>query len=73
MFSNTFAGIAPSSVPAFIGAEVLGGALAFVVVKVLYPGLTPAEAADAVVPHHLLDGAGAPQQSRSEQPSPPPR
>jgi arsenate reductase len=26
MFSNTFAGIAPSSTPAFIGAQILGGA-----------------------------------------------
>jgi arsenate reductase len=52
MFSNTFAGIAPSSVPVFVGAEALGGVLAFVVVKVLYPGVTPAEAADVVVAHH---------------------
>lgn len=55
MFSNTFAGIAPSSVPAFIGAEVVGGALAFGVVKALYPGVTSAEAADVVVPHHLSE------------------
>ena len=52
MFSNSFAGIAPSSVPSFVVAEALGGALAFVVVKVLYPGVTPAEAADVVVAHH---------------------
>jgi glycerol uptake facilitator-like aquaporin len=51
MFSDTFAGIAPSSVPAFVGAEVLGGVLAFGVVKVLYPGVTSAEAADVIVPH----------------------
>ena len=38
MLSNSFAGIAPSSVPSFVVAEALGGALAFVVVKVLYPG-----------------------------------
>ena len=62
MFSNTFAGIAPSSVPAFIGAEVVGGALAFVVIKVLYPGVTPAEAADVIVPHHLLDGGAERRQ-----------
>jgi glycerol uptake facilitator-like aquaporin len=52
MLSNSFAGIAPSSVPSFLAAEALGGALAFVVVKVLYPGVTPAEAADVVVAHH---------------------
>ena len=32
MFSDTFAGIAPSSVPSFIGAQILGGALAVVVI-----------------------------------------
>ena len=37
MFSNTFAGIAPSSVLAFIGAQIVGGALAVGVIKVLYP------------------------------------
>jgi glycerol uptake facilitator-like aquaporin len=37
MFSATFAGIAPASVPAFIGAQVIGGGLAIVVVRALYP------------------------------------
>ena len=53
MLSNTFAGIAPSSVPLFVVAEAMGGALAFGVIKILYPGVTPSEAADVVVPHHL--------------------
>ena len=57
MFSDTFAGIAPSSVPSFVAAQVVGGLLAIVVVKVLYPDITPSEAADAVFPHHL-DGPG---------------
>jgi glycerol uptake facilitator-like aquaporin len=52
MFSATFAGIAPSSVPAFIAAQIIGGALAVVLIKALYPDLTPAEAADIIVPHH---------------------
>jgi arsenate reductase len=52
IFSNTFAGIAPSSAPSFIVAQVLGGFLAFVVIKVLYPGVTPSEAADIIFPHH---------------------
>jgi arsenate reductase len=52
MFSDTFAGIAPSSVPSFIAAEIIGGALAVVVIKALYPRLSPAEAADIIVPHH---------------------
>ncbi len=52
MFSATFAGIAPSSAPAFIGAQVIGGALAVAVIKALYPGVTPAQAADIILPHH---------------------
>lgn len=51
MFSNTFAGIAPSSVPAFVGAEALGGALAFGLIHLLYPGVTKADAGRVVVPH----------------------
>jgi glycerol uptake facilitator-like aquaporin len=41
MFSNTFAGIAPSSAPSFIVAQILGGVAAFALVRVLYP--KPAE------------------------------
>src|SRR6266536_2788989 len=51
MFSDTFAGIAPSSVPGFIAAQIIGGALALVVIKALYPAITPAQAADIIVPH----------------------
>jgi glycerol uptake facilitator-like aquaporin len=51
MFSNTFAGIAPSSVPWFIGAQVIGGVLAVGGVRLLYPGVTAAQAAEVVVPH----------------------
>jgi arsenate reductase len=58
MFSATFAGIAPSSVPGFVAAEVIGGALAVGVIKVLYPDITPAEAADVIVPRHQ-DQAGS--------------
>src|SRR6266702_6180069 len=51
MFSDTFAGIAPSSVPSFIAAQIVGGALAVGLIKVLYPGVTPAEAERIVIPH----------------------
>jgi glycerol uptake facilitator-like aquaporin len=70
MFSATFAGIAPASVPGFLAAQVIGGALAVAVIWALYPGVTAAEAADIVVPHHpghaaqlpgqAADGAGVP-------------
>ena len=51
MFSDTFAGIAPDSVLSFIGAQIIGGALAIAVVKTLYPAITPADAASIIVPH----------------------
>jgi glycerol uptake facilitator-like aquaporin len=51
MFSDTFAGIAPSSVPSFISAQIVGGVVAFGLIKGLYPGLTSTQAADAVQPH----------------------
>ncbi|MGI8527980.1 MAG: aquaporin [Geodermatophilaceae bacterium] len=37
MFSDTFAGIAPSSVAMFVGMQLVGGALAYGLVRVLYP------------------------------------
>jgi hypothetical protein len=37
MFSDTFAGIAPASVPAFVAAQLVGGALAYLLVRVLLP------------------------------------
>jgi glycerol uptake facilitator-like aquaporin len=52
MFSNTFAGIAPASVPGFIVAQLVGGACAILAIRALYPDITPTEAADAVMPHH---------------------
>jgi len=51
VFSDTFAGIAPASVAPFILAQLAGGALALVLVRFLYPGLSAAEAGDVVVPH----------------------
>jgi glycerol uptake facilitator-like aquaporin len=59
MFSDTFAGIAPSSAAPFIAAQIIGGALAVVVIRALYPRLTPADAAQIIVPH-LQDEAGQP-------------
>jgi glycerol uptake facilitator-like aquaporin len=53
MLSDSFAGIAPSSVPAFVAAEIVGGVLALFLIKVLYPGVTASEAGNVVVPHRL--------------------
>jgi glycerol uptake facilitator-like aquaporin len=60
MFSDTFAGIAPASVPGFVAAQLVGGVIAIGVIRTLYPDVTPAEAADVVIPHD-----GAPEPARA--------
>ena len=72
MFTDTFAGIAPSSAPLFIVAQVAGGIAGVLIVKVLYPALTPAQAADIIMPHQLsADGdpvsAAAPAQDPAQR------
>jgi glycerol uptake facilitator-like aquaporin len=52
MLSNSFAGIAPASVPAYVGAQLVGGLAAIVAIRALYPHVTPGEAAELVLPHH---------------------
>jgi glycerol uptake facilitator-like aquaporin len=52
--SDSFAGIAPRSVPPFVVAQLAGGALAVVTLRFLYPSV--ADVADQVVVPH--DGAG---------------
>lgn len=52
--SDTFAGIAPSSAPAFISAQLVGGALGLACVAALYPGIAAA-ADDVVLPHRAFD------------------
>jgi len=42
MFSDTFAGIAPTSAPGFIAAQLLGAAVGFLIVRFLYPDRVPA-------------------------------
>src|SRR6266481_2264140 len=66
MFSDTFAGIAPASAPTFIAAQLVGGACAILAVSVLYPGVTPAEASEILMPH---DGAN--KRRRLDQPAGP--
>src|SRR5436305_10461121 len=55
MLSNTFAGIAPASVPMFMLMQLVGGAAAAAVVHALYPTVREV-AADAVVPHEVAAG-----------------
>ena len=53
MFSDTFAGIAPASAPGFIAAELIGGAVGFGLVAVLYPHA--GRSADQIVVPHDAD------------------
>jgi glycerol uptake facilitator-like aquaporin len=50
MFSDTFAGIAPSSVPLFLVGQVVGAAIAVAVISLLFPHAREV-APDLVVPH----------------------
>lgn len=49
IFSDTFAGIAPASVPAFVAFQLLGGAVAVAVIRGLYPDITPEEASEVML------------------------
>ena len=50
IFSDTFAGIAPTSAPMFIAAQLVGGAVGLGLLLVLYPD-APRAADQVVVPH----------------------
>nr|WP_235480975.1 MIP/aquaporin family protein [Frondihabitans sp. Leaf304] len=56
IFTDTFAGIAPTSAPAFIGMQLLGAAVGGALLLVLYPDVARS-ADDVVIPH--LDQATA--------------
>ena len=64
MFSDTFAGIAPSSAPGYISAQLIGGAVGFVLVRLFYPDLGPAEASTAILPNEATAEADR-ESSRS--------
>jgi glycerol uptake facilitator-like aquaporin len=50
--SDTFAGIAPASVPGFVAFQLVGAALAVAAIHVLYPDVARV-AVDVVVPHDV--------------------
>lgn len=52
ILSDTFAGIAPASAPAFILMQLIGGVLALLLIKILYPGMAP-----------LADNTGSPHST----------
>ena len=47
VFSDTFAGIAPSSAPGYIGAQIIGGLIGYAIVRVLHPTVTRSKSVDA--------------------------
>ncbi|WP_433600137.1 aquaporin [Nocardia sp. CA-135953] len=55
IFSDTFAGIAPTSVPAFIAAQIVGAGIGFALIGLLYPDPAPAE--NIVAPHPVTGPA----------------
>jgi arsenate reductase (thioredoxin) len=59
-FSDTFAGIEPASVPAFLAFQLLGGALAVLLIRTLYPDMSSATAADVVAPHTATEATPRP-------------
>lgn len=52
-FTDTFAGIAPASVPGFVAAQLVGGLVAVAALAVWYPRI--ADSADAVIVPHLVE------------------
>ena len=52
-FTDTFAGIAPASVPGFVAAQLVGGLVAVAALAAWYPHA--ADTADAVVVPHLVE------------------
>ncbi|MER7452675.1 MIP/aquaporin family protein [Nocardia beijingensis] len=51
VFSDTFAGIAPASVPGFLAAQIIGAALGLALIVILYPRSVGCAVDDTVVPH----------------------
>ncbi len=51
IFSDTFAGIAPASVPGYTAAQLVGGVLAVIAIRILYPDVTAADAANVILAH----------------------
>jgi arsenate reductase len=51
MFSDSFAGIAPASAPAFVAAQLAGGLVGIAAIRLFYPTLSAAQASTVVVAH----------------------
>ena len=70
VFSDTFAGIAPASVPGFVVAQLVGGAVAVALVRWFYPDIGSAgdhTVEDIVVPHHTPTHPTPPHEVRPQE------
>jgi glycerol uptake facilitator-like aquaporin len=65
IFSNTFAGIAAASAPAFVVAQLIGGALGLLGVRLLYPPST-----EASIHEHSPVRLSAERRALADEPSP---
>jgi arsenate reductase len=66
MFSNSFAGIAPGSVPVFVAAQAVGAIAAVGLIKVLYPGTSGRTADIVVAPRVELAGPAVDERAVSD-------
>ncbi len=53
-----------------IAAQAIGGIAGVAIIRALYPGVTPAEAADIIVPHHRSGAEPAPVRAADDGASP---
>ena len=67
MFSDTFAGIAPSSAPGFIAAQIVGALIGLALIAVLYPDAARS-VDDVVVPHERTEASTATSGPKRETP-----
>jgi glycerol uptake facilitator-like aquaporin len=56
--SDTFAGVAPASVPGYVVAQLAGGLAALALLRVLYTDVTQAQAEGVLLPHHETGAPG---------------
>ncbi|WP_062993896.1 MIP/aquaporin family protein [Nocardia anaemiae] len=71
VFSDTFAGIAPASVPAFIAVQIIGAAVGFALIALVYPDPNPAENVITPHPEHSLTDTPGARRDRPSSPAPP--
>lgn len=68
MFSDSFAGIDPASVPGFVVAQLVGGAIGVGLIRVLYPDVA-GTADDVVVPHHTTSASATQAEPLTRSPA----